>query len=251
MRDADAAGDADEDLVQLSVEDADQLTQMQMDKCALERALKEFQETGHLQAVRGVEAEPKIIERKERSFCVQNRDVAHAFAQLRDREAREYQRKRAIALEINDTRQAAKKIRAAEQTAVAELNKRRKALMDLEALREVNHAMKTFTAESLGHGHAKAGGAAAKQLRFEVLDPSARRGAALSPGQRTDFTWFKNAWDARMVEEYKEKWGQTFMEWVQEVINDPSTNAFSKFVYNESKRNFNELVALHVPGGRA
>ena len=64
---------------------------------------------------------------------MQNRDVAHAFAQLRDREAREYQRKRALALEINDPRQAAKKIRAAEQTAVAELDKRRKALMDLEA----------------------------------------------------------------------------------------------------------------------
>ena len=46
-----------------------------------------------------------------------------------------------------------------------------------------------------------------------------------------------------MVEEYKEKWAQTFMEWVQEVINDPSTNAFSKFVYNESKRNFNDPVA--------
>ena len=201
--------------------------------------------------MRGVEAELKMIERQERSFCEQGLDVSHAFAALRDREGREYQRKRAIVLELNDARQAVKKARTEQKTAVAELAHQRKALMDLEALREVSHAMKTFTADSLGQGHVKAGGAPAKKLRFEVLDRLARRGAALSPGQRNDFTWFKNAWDAKMVEEYKENWGQTFMAWMQEVINDANTNGFSKFVFNESTRNFSDLVALHVPGGRA
>ena len=47
LRDDGSAGDADEDVPHLSVEQADQLTRMTVDKCALQSALPACQEAGH------------------------------------------------------------------------------------------------------------------------------------------------------------------------------------------------------------
>ena len=51
-----------------------------------------------------------------------------------------------------------------------------------------------------------------------------------------------------MGKEHGAKWGPLFAAWMQNVLEEESSNAFSTFVYNETCRVFNGLAALHVPG---
>ena len=132
--------------------------------------------------------------------------------------------------------------------AVAELKKCRRAIQSLENTRAAAHAIKTFTVDSLGQGSPNAGGAKAKARRLEVLDRLSRLKAGLSPGQKNDWAWFKEAWDQAMVNEYKENWATTFSGWVQGILDDERSSAFSVFVYNETCRIFKDTAALHVPG---
>ena len=131
--------------------------------------------------------------------------------------------------------------------AVAELQKHRKAIQDLEKVRETRHAIKTFTVEALGEGISNAGGATCRVRRFVVLDRMARLGAGLSPGQKNDWAWFKEKWDQAMVAEHKAKWGSVFAGWVQGVLDNENNNAFSVFVYNETVRCFSGDAGLALP----
>ena len=81
-----------------------------------------------------------------------------------------------------------------------------------------------------------------------MLDRLARIKAGLSPGQKNDWAWFKEAWDKAMVAQHAEDWAQVFAGWVQNVLNDDRSNAFSLFVYDETCRVFRDVAALHMPG---
>ena len=82
-----------------------------------------------------------------------------------------------------------------------------------------------------------------------MLDRLARIKAGLSAGQRNDWQWFKEAWDQEMVTQHKGDWAKLFSSWMQSVLDDDRSNAFSLFVSNEACRVFHGSVALHVPGG--
>ena len=92
------------------------------------------------------------------------------------------------------------------------------------------------------------GGAKGKKHRFKVLDRLALLNVGLSAALKNDWAWFKEAWDQHMVSLHGEQWGATFASWVQTVMNDERSNAFSVFVYNETRRVFLDHVAIHVPG---
>ena len=70
-----------------------------------------------------------------------------------------------------------------------------------------------------------------------MLDRLAHLGVGLSPPQRNDWSWFKAAWDEKMMSEHGEGWPQTFAGWVQQILEDLTTeagsNAFSTFVQRE------------------
>ena len=102
----------------------------------------------------------------------------------------------------------------------------------------------------LGANDSKAGGAAARKNRWEVLDRLARNGAALSPSQRNDFDLWKRIWDEAMVEEHKGKWAETFAGWMQNIVASSEANAFSAFMHAETNRVVRHRVknALTVPG---
>ena len=121
-------------------------------------------------------------------------------------------------------------------------------MRELESTRACKYELKTFTLEALGKGCSKAGGAKAKKNRWEVLDRLARLKACLSAGQKNDWDWFKNAWDEAMVLEHGANWAELFSAWLQGVLDDEGSNAFSVFVYNETVRVFQGTSALHVPG---
>ena len=111
------------------------------------------------------------------------------------------------------------------------------------------NAVKKFTPTALGDGSPNAGGTAGRKNRFEVLDRLSRLKAGLSPGQRNDWQWFKESWDEAMVDKYGAAWASTFAGWIERVLEDERSNAFSEFVYNETLRVFHATAALHVPGG--
>lgn len=83
---------------------------------------------------------------------------------------------------------------------------------------------------------------------FDVLDRLARIKVGLSAGQKNDWLWFKETWDQEMVTQHGVNWASIFAGWVQNVLDDERSNAFSLFVYSESCRVFHGTAALHVPG---
>ena len=136
------------------------------------------------------------------------------------------------------------------KAATALLKKRKREIEDAEAVLQAKHAIKHFSLEDLGKGRSRGGGVVAKRRRWEVLDRRSRLGQGLSPAQRNDFSWFKDACDARMLQEHEDSWPGTFMGWMQRVLGeneDGVANAFSVFVHNETRRCFDGVSALRVP----
>ena len=116
---------------------------------------------------------------------------------------------------------------------------------------ETKHAIKQFSLEDLGKGRGRGGGAAAKKRRWGVLDRLARLGQGLSPGQRNDFSRFKDAWEARMLEEYGDSWPDTFMGWMTRLLGENEAGVgnalFPVFVHRETRRCFDGVPGLRVP----
>ena len=100
----------------------------------------------------------------------------------------------------------------------------------------------------LGAGSANAGGPKAKRNRFEALDKLSRVGSGLSAGQKNDWAWFNEEWDKEMVTVHGATWASTFASWMQKLLNDEDTAAFSQFMFSETRRVFKDLTALSVPG---
>ena len=144
-------------------------------------------------------------------------------------------------------RDAAKAL-ADRNAAFAEMRETKRKIVEMENISACRHAVKSFTLEALGKGSLNAGGAKARKNRFEVLDRLARIRAGLSPGQKNDWPWFKEAWDKEMVKQHGAHWGSLFAKWMQNVLGDECSNAFSTFVYKETCRVFKGISALHVPG---
>ena len=146
--------------------------------------------------------------------------------------------------------QTAAKLNEEAKAAEARLKKRKREIENAEDVLEAKHAVNQFSLEDLGKGRSRGGKVVAKKRRLEVLDRLARLGQGLSPEQRNDFGWFKEAWDARMLEEHGDSWPETFMGWMQGLLGKNEAgvgNAFSVFVHNETRRCFDGVPGLRVP----
>ena len=137
---------------------------------------------------------------------------------------------------------------AARDAAVAEMNRLKRSIQDMERDRECKHAFKTFSVDAFGGGQANAGGAKGRKARFEALDRLSKLKAGLSAGQKNDWGWFKETWDAKMLAERKGKWPELFASWLQAVVVDERFNAFSVFVHKETCRVLGGSAALQIPG---
>ena len=176
-----------------------------------------------------------------------------AFA-LQDRQERQEQQERSLvrrAQAAHDQNLTAKRIKEDIDAAKKELRQKRRAVQELEQVREAAHAMKTVSPEMLGQGQKKAGGARAQKVRFEVLDRLAVAGVGLSPEQRNDWAWFRAAWDAKMVSEHDKEWPALFAAWIQQVLeelaSEAGSNAFSRFVHSETLRCLSDQASLRLP----
>ena len=214
-------------------------------------ALEACRAAGCFKAMQDCEFELRKEKRRGRELLKEDPAVAETFLERRKADAQRHLHKRLLADELNNQLHAAKRAKQESDAAVAELKRAKDALKEYELIRECRHAMKTYTVGALGDGSANAGGAAARKRRFEVLDRVVRIGAGLSPGQKNDWHWFKESWDAAMVSEHKDGWALQFVSWIQGVLDDTASNAVSLFVYNETCRVFKGVVALHLNGQRS
>ena len=141
----------------------------------------------------------------------------------------------------------AKRLKLQNEEETAKLKKTNQDVIDFESLAECTHALKAFTPQFLGDGQKAAGGPKCRDRRHEVLERLARLGS-LTPQQKNDFTWLKEAWDAKCAAESPLTWGGTFASLCQKILNDmrnPSEKtAFSVFVSNETHRHFAHEGAL-------
>ena len=117
------------------------------------------------------------------------------------------------------------------------LKKRKQELAHLEDVLEAKHAIKTFSLEDLGKGRSRGGAAVARKRRLHVLDRLARLGQGLSPAQRDEFIWWKDAWDATMCQQHGGYWSEVFAGWVQRLLEENEAGAGNAFVPFRSCRN--------------
>ena len=155
---------------------------------------------------------------------------------LRKAEEAAFQERQLIAAQMKQRNKDAAAAIAAHKAAVAELNKTKRKLQELESARQCKHAVKTFTLVALGEGSPNAGGAKARKNRHEVLDRLSRLNTGLSDEQRNDFAWWKDAWDEATVKQHGANWAATFAGWVTNILDSTDPTAFTNFVYKETVR---------------
>ena len=243
-----ASASASADILLLSDKQADEAQNMHTTMSALESAIEGLRATGSLRSVQDLEIELAKERRRLRALSQESPAVAEAFLRFRAVEDQDaLARKRLYEQETKKKREAAKAI-ADRDAAVAELKRVKDTITETEALKACKYALKTYTVESLGAGKENGGGYKGRVLRWEVLDRLSRLGAGLSDAQRNDWAWFKQSWDEAMLAEHLEHWPMVFAGYVQGVLDDVRTNAFSVFVFKETSRVFSSHAALSVPG---
>ena len=202
---------------------------------------------GAMNSVINLENEIRKERRRMRAMSKEDPDVLLALARQRDEEEARDRERRRLVDQANARTLSAARLRKQIQDANEVL---KHDIMEAECLLETKHAVKTYSLEDLGQGRSRGGGAAGKKRRLEVLDRLARIGQGLSPAQKNDFSWWKDAWDANMLQEHGDDWPGVFAGWTQRVLVDYEGgwgNAFSMFVHSETRRCFDGTVALRVP----
>ena len=234
----------------VSAQCAEKVTKSAVTISAMETAIEALRELGALQAVANLENEIRKEKRRQRGMSREDDHVAYALARKRDEEEIREQKRRRMVEECNQRSITQAKLNQQNKEAAALLRKYKQDLHDTEKLLEMKHAMKTFTLDDLGNSRSRGNVEKGKKKRLEVLDRLSRLSEGLSAAQRNDFTWWKEAWDTKMLREHEDDWPRLFMGWVQKVMDDFQVgvnNAFSLFVHNETIRCLEQVPALQVP----
>jgi hypothetical protein len=213
--------------------------------CVFEEVIEKLKDTGQMSAVVQMENVIKKERRRVRMLAQEDSNVVTALIRKRNEEAA-IQRKRVRELEIaKEQARTRKDLALANKKARLDIHKRKLQLRDLEALANVRMAAKTFTLEALGHGASGSYGSRhqtkARNNRFALMDRMKTLGSGLSAGQLNDFAWFKESWDKKHWDEFEGLWPETFMQYLQHVIDRVDGGeraAFSNFVHSETERCF-------------
>ena len=232
----------------LDTDRADAVHKVQATMAALEAHIEGLRIVGSVRGVASLQRELNKERRKARALIKESPAVADAFQRLRTAEDMERLTRNRIEDQQRQRKRGADKALADSAAAARQLRETKRKLQEMESISASRHAIKTFTLEALGAGTAGAGGAKARNNRFQVLDRLAGIRAGLSPGQKNDWSWFKEAWDKEMVKQHGADWAALFAKWMQSLLEDEHTNAFSTFMHNESSRVLGGTAALQVPG---
>ena len=243
-----AVADEDMDIPMLSAEQADEVHKRLSTMATLEAAIELLEGTGQLRVVQVMQQELSKEKRKKRKICQESPAVAESFSRLRNAEHQSILRQQQLAQRSRALELDAKRAVQTKDDALAHLRETKRKIQDAESVSAARHCLNTSTLEQLGDSSATAGGGNGKTSRHDVLDRMARIKAGLSDAQRNDFKWFKDAWDKETVKLHGSDWAKLFMSWMQRILDDERSNAFSTFVFDETRRVFHDVAALHAPG---
>lgn len=204
-----------------------------------ENAMDSFQEAGAIKLAAQCKNALDAERRRLRHLTKEDPAVARHLLRMQDAEdARQRKRRRELA-EENDRANTLKRLKADIKAESAKLKAEQAKLRNLEDCAAVKTAMATYTPAALGHDVVNWRQAKYRDKRYQVLDKLSKLGQGLSPAQRVDFGWFKEAWDAWGLAQYETEWGVMFASMVQNILTKITagvTNAFSEHVYNETRR---------------
>ena len=216
----------------------------------LENSRKQLIDVGAVHAAGVLENDIRKEKRRMREVSRVDPDVLLGLARAAD-VVRAAEEKRRLAIEdANRSVTTRQRLRQEIKDAEKLLKKRKDQIAEQEQIAEARHVVKMFRLDFLGDGQRGCGGAAGRKRREEVLERMAQIGSGLSPQQRNDWVWFREAWERKMHEEHGDEWVKLFVGWVQGVLNqihDGTTNAFSMFVYTETVRCFGGVLGLVLP----
>ena len=233
-----------------SATEADALTRSQTLISVFEAVMESLKEVGAQGAVAHMANEIQKERRRARAIGKEDPDVLFALARQRDQEEAQERRRRLLLSEDKKRALTAANIYEEAKATNERLKKRKQELAHLEDVLEAKHSIKTCSLEDSGKGRSRGGAAAARKRRLHVLDRLARLGQGLSPAQRNDFSWWKDAWDATMCQQHGGYWPEVFAGWVQRLLEENEAgagNVFSLFVHAETRRCFDGVPGLRVP----
>ena len=152
--------------------------------------------------------------------------------------------------ELRENRQSLSATKAHVQVAREILCGKKRALFETELALEAKRAVKAFSLYELGEGRTRSGGAEGKRNRAQVLDRLVRLGHGISPAQRNDYAWLKDAWGCNMLAEYGDDWPAVFAGRAQRLVQaheEGDRTPVSMFMHDETQRCLGGKLALVVP----
>ena len=229
---------------------ADRLQASQALVAAYDSAIEVLMSSGAVNAAIHIQDERRRELKRQRVEAKNDSAVAEVLLAISSSRAAEERRERLALQTLNQREAELARMRKAVAETSDVLRKRKQDLLALENILAERKALKRYAPESLGQGKSRSGGAAARKLRFEVLDRMAKLGSGLSAPQSNDWPWFREAWDSKMSDLHADDWGGFFSGWMQHVLDDMAngvSNAFSEFVHAETVRNFKDVPMLVLP----
>ena len=229
---------------------ADRLQASQALVAAYDSAIEVLMSSGAVNAAIHIQDERRRELKRQRVEAKNDSAVAEVLLAISSSRAAEERRERLALQTLNQREAELARMRKAVAETSDVLRKRKQDLLALENILTERTAIKRYAPESLGQGKSRSGGAAARKLRFEVLDRMAKLGSGLSAPQSNDWPWFREAWDSKMSDLHADDWGGMFSGWMQHVLDDMAngvSNAFSEFVHAETVRNFKDVPMLVLP----
>ena len=204
-----------------------------------ENAMESFQEAGAIKLAGHCQNAIDAERRRLRHLTKEDPDVARHLIRLQDAEAARQLKRRRELDELNQHQLTKKRLITEAKEEEQKVIAARKKLRALEDTAVLKTEMSTYTPESLGYNAPNPTLKQYRDKRHMVLDKLSRLGQGLSPAQKADFAWFKEAWDAAMLESHGAEWGQLFGMHVQHILDEITrgvTNAFSVMMHTETLR---------------
>ena len=218
---------------------------------ALTDAKAQLMAYGLVGAAATIEKYIRKEKRRIREISREDPDVLVAVARVKDRDRAAENRERILTQEANEKMMTKRKLMREIKDADAILKKKKQQIADEEHIADARQTVKSVRLSFLGDQIKNCGGVVCRKRRDEVLDRISKMGTGLSPSQKNEWAWFKEAWQGKMLDEHGEQWVRIFAGWMQEVMDSlerGQANAFSVFVHRETRRCFNSDVALELPG---
>ena len=217
---------------------------------AYERIADELRSWGDVCGSAFMELQRDKERRRLRELSKEDADVMEALAAYQD--AKAASERKAKRLRDEEARR-----RSDLDRVTNDVRKARKMLQDQQARLAINeqalaikNSVKRYSLAELGQGHRNGGPAVCRTARSDVLVRVSGLGNGLSAAQRSEFDWFRKAWDQAGIDDFGDQWAETFSTWIQNVLEEHelgNANAFSMFVHNETRRRLAGTLALTLP----